>query len=126
MLASNRDVQEWGREMRNLAFGAIGLGIPEARYEGEVAFLWNMIADPAERAGEEDGSGGQQRRARPGGQRRHERPGRHGPPHDDGEADDAGAVDLEAVHRHRGQRRAQRPADPRVPPACTGSRGVVR
>lgn len=30
-------------------FGALCLGIFEARYEGEVAFLWNMIADPAER-----------------------------------------------------------------------------
>ena len=29
-------------------FGALVLGMPEARYEGEVAFLWNMIADPAE------------------------------------------------------------------------------
>jgi len=31
------------------AFGAIILGVPDARYEGEVAFRWNMIADPAER-----------------------------------------------------------------------------
>ena len=31
------------------ALGAIGLGMPEARYEGEVAFLWNMVADPNER-----------------------------------------------------------------------------
>src|SRR6185436_17606222 len=28
------------------AFGAIGLGIADARYEGEVAFRWNMAADP--------------------------------------------------------------------------------
>ena len=31
------------------AFGALILGIPDARYEGEVAFRWNMIADPSER-----------------------------------------------------------------------------
>ena len=31
------------------ALGAIGLGMPDARYEGEVAFLWNMAADPKER-----------------------------------------------------------------------------
>jgi hydrogenase maturation protein HypF len=31
------------------AFGAFALAHPDARYEGEVAFLWNMIADPAER-----------------------------------------------------------------------------
>ena len=31
------------------ALGAIVLGLPEARYEGEVAFRWNMIADEAER-----------------------------------------------------------------------------
>ena len=31
------------------ALGAIGLGMPDARYEGEVAFLWNMIADANER-----------------------------------------------------------------------------
>jgi hydrogenase maturation protein HypF len=31
------------------AFGAIILGLGEARYEGEVAFRWNMIADAAER-----------------------------------------------------------------------------
>jgi len=31
------------------AFGAIILGLPDARYEGEVAFRWNMIADPSER-----------------------------------------------------------------------------
>ncbi len=30
------------------AFGAIGLGMPQARYEGEVAMLWNMAADPYE------------------------------------------------------------------------------
>lgn len=27
------------------ALGAIGLGLAESRYEGEVAFLWNMVAD---------------------------------------------------------------------------------
>lgn len=31
------------------ALGAIGLAMPVARYEGEVAFLWNMAADPFER-----------------------------------------------------------------------------
>ena len=31
------------------ALGAIGLSMPVARYEGEVAFLWNMAADPFER-----------------------------------------------------------------------------
>ena len=31
------------------ALGAIGLAMQNSRYEGEVAFLWNMIADPAER-----------------------------------------------------------------------------
>ena len=31
------------------AFGALILGIGESRYEGEVAFRWNMIADAAER-----------------------------------------------------------------------------
>ena len=31
------------------AFGAFALAHPDARYEGEVAFLWNMIADPAEK-----------------------------------------------------------------------------
>lgn len=31
------------------ALGAIGLAMPNARYEGQVAFLWNMAADPAER-----------------------------------------------------------------------------
>jgi hydrogenase maturation protein HypF len=30
------------------AMGAIGLTRPESRYEGEVAFLWNVIADPDE------------------------------------------------------------------------------
>ena len=30
------------------ALGALILGLGEARYEGEVAFRWNMIADPAE------------------------------------------------------------------------------
>jgi hydrogenase maturation protein HypF len=30
------------------AFGAFTLAHPDARYEGEVAFLWNMVADPAE------------------------------------------------------------------------------
>jgi hydrogenase maturation protein HypF len=30
------------------AFGAIGLSMPHARYEGEVATLWNMAADPNE------------------------------------------------------------------------------
>ena len=30
------------------AFGAIGLTKADARYEGEVAFLWNMAADPNE------------------------------------------------------------------------------
>ncbi|HEU4520595.1 MAG TPA: carbamoyltransferase HypF, partial [Thermoanaerobaculia bacterium] len=31
------------------ALGALGLAMPVSRYEGEVAFLWNMIADPSER-----------------------------------------------------------------------------
>ncbi len=31
------------------AFGAIGLAMPDARYEGEVAFCWNMAADASER-----------------------------------------------------------------------------
>lgn len=31
------------------AFGALGLSMPDARYEGEVAFRWNMAADPDER-----------------------------------------------------------------------------
>jgi len=31
------------------ALGAMILGLPEARYEGEIAFRWNMIADDAER-----------------------------------------------------------------------------
>jgi hydrogenase maturation protein HypF len=31
------------------ALGAIGLGRTEARYEGEVALLWNAAADPSER-----------------------------------------------------------------------------
>ena len=31
------------------ALGAIVLGLPDAHYEGEVAFRWNMIADNAER-----------------------------------------------------------------------------
>ncbi|MGZ8868783.1 MAG: Kae1-like domain-containing protein, partial [Thermoanaerobaculia bacterium] len=31
------------------ALGAIGLSMPLARYEGEVAFLWNMAADSSER-----------------------------------------------------------------------------
>jgi hydrogenase maturation protein HypF len=31
------------------ALGAIVLGMPDSRYEGEVAFRWNMIADGAER-----------------------------------------------------------------------------
>ncbi|HVR39464.1 MAG TPA: hypothetical protein VMU84_10240, partial [Thermoanaerobaculia bacterium] len=31
------------------AFGAIALGMPDARYEGEVAFQWNMAADANER-----------------------------------------------------------------------------
>jgi hydrogenase maturation protein HypF len=30
------------------ALGAIGLSMPVARYEGEIAFLWNMAADSAE------------------------------------------------------------------------------
>jgi hydrogenase maturation protein HypF len=30
------------------ALGAIGLSMPDSRYEGEVAFLWNMVADPQE------------------------------------------------------------------------------
>jgi hydrogenase maturation protein HypF len=30
------------------AFGSLILGVPDARYEGEVAFLWNSIADPEE------------------------------------------------------------------------------
>lgn len=30
------------------AFGALGLGRAEARYEGEVAFLWNVVADVRE------------------------------------------------------------------------------
>jgi hydrogenase maturation protein HypF len=31
------------------AFGALFLGIGESRYEGEVAFRWNVVADPNER-----------------------------------------------------------------------------
>jgi hydrogenase maturation protein HypF len=31
------------------ALGAVGLSMSVARYEGEVAFLWNMAADPSER-----------------------------------------------------------------------------
>jgi hydrogenase maturation protein HypF len=31
------------------AFGALFLNIPDARYEGEVAFQWNLIADVSER-----------------------------------------------------------------------------
>jgi len=31
------------------AFGALFLGMPESRYEGEVALRWNLIADPSER-----------------------------------------------------------------------------
>jgi hydrogenase maturation protein HypF len=31
------------------ALGAIALSMPDARYEGEVAFRWNMIAEPSER-----------------------------------------------------------------------------
>lgn len=31
------------------AFGSFVLGMPEARYEGEVAFRWNMVADESER-----------------------------------------------------------------------------
>jgi len=31
------------------ALGAIALAMPDARYEGEVAFRWNMIADESER-----------------------------------------------------------------------------
>ena len=31
------------------AFGALVLGMPDAGYEGEVAFRWNMAADPHER-----------------------------------------------------------------------------
>jgi len=31
------------------AFGALFLGIGESRYEGEVAFQWNVVADPRER-----------------------------------------------------------------------------
>jgi hydrogenase maturation protein HypF len=31
------------------AFGSFILGMPEARYEGEVAFRWNMVADASER-----------------------------------------------------------------------------
>jgi hydrogenase maturation protein HypF len=31
------------------AFGSFILGLPEARYEGEVAFRWNVVADPSER-----------------------------------------------------------------------------
>jgi hydrogenase maturation protein HypF len=30
-------------------FGALVLGLDHAQYEGEVAFRWNMVADPAER-----------------------------------------------------------------------------
>jgi hydrogenase maturation protein HypF len=30
------------------AFGSFILGLPEARYEGEIAFRWNVAADPAE------------------------------------------------------------------------------
>ncbi len=30
------------------ALGALGLGLREARYEGEVALAWNLVADPAE------------------------------------------------------------------------------
>ena len=31
------------------AFGALGLTMPDSRYEGDVAFHWNVIADPDER-----------------------------------------------------------------------------
>ena len=31
------------------AFGALILGMPEARYEGEIAFRWNVVADENER-----------------------------------------------------------------------------
>ncbi|MGZ5492368.1 MAG: Kae1-like domain-containing protein [Thermoanaerobaculia bacterium] len=31
------------------AFGAFILGMPDARYEGELAFRWNLVADEAER-----------------------------------------------------------------------------
>jgi hydrogenase maturation protein HypF len=31
------------------AFGAFVLGMPDARYEGEIAFRWNVIADESER-----------------------------------------------------------------------------
>jgi hydrogenase maturation protein HypF len=31
------------------ALGAVALTMPDARYEGEVAFQWNMIAEPSER-----------------------------------------------------------------------------
>jgi hydrogenase maturation protein HypF len=31
------------------ALGAVALSMPDARYEGEVAFQWNMIAEPSER-----------------------------------------------------------------------------
>jgi hydrogenase maturation protein HypF len=31
------------------AIGAVALSMPDARYEGEVAFQWNMIAEPSER-----------------------------------------------------------------------------
>jgi hydrogenase maturation protein HypF len=30
------------------ALGALGLGLRDARYEGEVALAWNLVADPAE------------------------------------------------------------------------------
>jgi hydrogenase maturation protein HypF len=30
------------------ALGALGLGLQEARYEGEVALAWNLVADPGE------------------------------------------------------------------------------
>jgi len=32
------------------AAGAIGLGRPHSRYEGQIALEWNLAADPAERA----------------------------------------------------------------------------
>ena len=30
------------------ALGALGLGLPESRHEGQVALAWNLVADPAE------------------------------------------------------------------------------
>jgi hydrogenase maturation protein HypF len=29
------------------ALGALGLGLPESRHEGQVALAWNLVADPA-------------------------------------------------------------------------------